>query len=68
MDSPWASAIVATQRGDVPGAKFELPPGRHVVKLTNPDYKTLSCQVTIVANQTTRLTIDIAERICEPQQ
>ena len=68
MDSPWASAIVATQRGDVPGAKFELPPGRHTVKLTNPDYKTLSCQVTIVANQTTRLTIDIAERICEPQR
>ena len=68
MESPWASAVVDKQRGDVPGANFDLAPGRYTVKLSNPDYKTLSCPVTIVAGRTTRLTIDIAEKICERQQ
>jgi len=59
---PWADATVD-------GAKVEtgvlkrtgLAPGKHLVRLTHPDYEPLLRTVTIRAGETTRLSIDLPE-------
>jgi hypothetical protein len=63
-EAPWANVRVGSQHGEAPGAKFELSPGRYQVRVTNPGFPALVCRVTLEANRTTTLTVDIAGGAC----
>ena len=65
VDAPWVSASVNGTRRDVP-SKFQLPPGRYTVKLSNADLGlSTSCGVVLARDEVVTINVDIERKRCD---
>ncbi len=59
---PWAEVSVdGASVGRTSTVEIPLTPGPHVVRLNHPDYQPLQRRISVSANRTTQLVVDLAE-------
>lgn len=59
---PWAAIqIDGRSMGETPVAPLDLAPGVHTARLEHPDFQPLVRKVTVVAGETVRLQVDLAQ-------